>query len=340
MVKKLNKSTQDKGSNKKFLLVVSSIFVVGVLAGLLFANIDKFKTKYVSGQAYYRERIALPPQSVLHIELQDVSKMGAAATVISKDEIEIKGSVPVMFKLPYKTSEIDDRFTYSIRAKIVDSQGNTLFTTDTVNPVITRNAPTENVNVLLRRSFKNNSAQDTNRPRNLSYRFPVKGQYTCDDVNLTVIKYFTPSQVIVELNDEKYTLPFGKEKMGYEIYADSTALLQKSSGEVIFKTGEKTYRCALQSEEVLNPRKHLNQEQSQFSKDMSDALQPLTDEFQKLEQPIEALKTEINNKVEEVLDPIKKEVANLAEPLSALTGDFERIFNSTFDNAKKVFKKV
>ena len=93
----------------------------------------------VSGTLSYRERMALSPEAVAKVSLQDVSLADAPATVIDELEITNPGQVPIPFELSYDTEAIDERMSYHVQAQIFD-RGELLFTSDTHNPVLTRGA--------------------------------------------------------------------------------------------------------------------------------------------------------------------------------------------------------
>jgi putative lipoprotein len=93
-------------------------------------------TLSVSGSISYRERIALSPQSILEVQLVDVSEADAPATVIAEKSITGPGQVPINFELAYDPSSIDERLTYAIQARI--SEGDRLvFINDMHTPVLT-----------------------------------------------------------------------------------------------------------------------------------------------------------------------------------------------------------
>ncbi len=107
------------------------------------------QTAMVSGSVTYRERIALSPEAVVEVSLQDVSRADAAAVELSSMVIPNPGQVPIPFELEYDPAAIDERMTYSIRARIID-RGHLVFTTDTNVPVLTRGAGNEVKLVLVR----------------------------------------------------------------------------------------------------------------------------------------------------------------------------------------------
>jgi uncharacterized lipoprotein YbaY/heat shock protein HslJ len=97
----------------------------------------------VTGTVAYRQRIALPPGAVVHVELIDPSKADAKATVIAEQKIETQGKqVPIPFTLTYDPAQINERNLYQVQAKIMD--GDTLRYRNTqAYPVITRGNPTK-----------------------------------------------------------------------------------------------------------------------------------------------------------------------------------------------------
>ncbi len=104
----------------------------------------------VTGSVFYRERIALPPDAEIIVKLVDVSRADAPAVVLAEQIIVPVGSVPVDFELEYDARQIDDRMSYAVQARI-ESGGRLMFTNTEMIPVITRESPTEGVQVLVHR---------------------------------------------------------------------------------------------------------------------------------------------------------------------------------------------
>ena len=104
----------------------------------------------VTGTVIYRQKIALPPDAVVAVTLADVSRADAPYIVIGQQVIETKGKqVPFPFAIPYDASKIDENHSYTVRATIKDGSGKLLFTSDTVMPVITRDSPTEDIEIVV-----------------------------------------------------------------------------------------------------------------------------------------------------------------------------------------------
>jgi putative lipoprotein len=96
----------------------------------------------VTGTVTYLQRIALPPTAVIKVQLIDVSRADASATVLGEQLITAGGKqVPFAFEIPYDPAKIDQRFSYAVSARIEDG-GKLLFINDQRYAVITRGAPT------------------------------------------------------------------------------------------------------------------------------------------------------------------------------------------------------
>ena len=107
-------------------------------------------TSKVTGSVTYRERIALPPSAVVTVKLVDVSLADAPAVLIAEQVIATAGrQVSFEFALAYDASRIQPSHTYAVQVRIEDG-GKLLFISDTVNRVITRDAPTQ-LDIVVRR---------------------------------------------------------------------------------------------------------------------------------------------------------------------------------------------
>ncbi|WP_237213135.1 YbaY family lipoprotein [Falsiroseomonas oryziterrae] len=106
---------------------------------LLAPGLAAAQSGMIQGTATYRERIALPPGAVLEVELLDISRQGAPAERIAAASVPITKQVPIAFALAYDPARIQDRFTYAVRGEI-RRDGQVLFRTDTIHPVLTRGA--------------------------------------------------------------------------------------------------------------------------------------------------------------------------------------------------------
>jgi putative lipoprotein len=131
--------------------MLKTISALALLLGLvLLAGCGKSSQATVSGTVTYLQRIALPPDAVVTVRIEDVSKADAMAEVIGEQVIHTDGAqVPIPFEVAYDTNQIEENHSYSLRARIEDGAGKLLFTNDTSVPVITRGNPTQDVKVLV-----------------------------------------------------------------------------------------------------------------------------------------------------------------------------------------------
>jgi putative lipoprotein len=93
------------------------------------------------------ESVALPEDAVVQVHVQDTSLGDAPATVMGEQIITNPGQFPISYQVYYNPSQIQANHTYSVSARITDSDGKLLFINDPVIPVIARGNPTENVEI-------------------------------------------------------------------------------------------------------------------------------------------------------------------------------------------------
>lgn len=121
-----------------------------VLAGLLAlaapavaSGQGEGQTPAITGTVTYLQRIALPPEATVRVQLQDVSRADAPATLVAEVAVPTAGKqVPIPFRLPYDAAAVDATHRYHVRATIWVGE-EMLFTSTTATPVITQSAPTE-----------------------------------------------------------------------------------------------------------------------------------------------------------------------------------------------------
>ncbi len=110
--------------------------------------IDAFPA--VTGTIGYLQRIALPDDARIVVQVRDVSRADVAADVIGETTFRSGGKqVPIAFVVPYDPAAIDERHDYSIHVQIRSAAGDLLFVTTTSHRVITRDHPAEDVEVIV-----------------------------------------------------------------------------------------------------------------------------------------------------------------------------------------------
>jgi putative lipoprotein len=97
----------------------------------------------VTGTVNYRHRMALPPDAVVDVSLQDTTLADAPARIVGQTTIATRGAqVPIPFRIDYDPSGIDPSHRYTVRATIT-VDGKVLFNSPTAYPVLTRGAGNE-----------------------------------------------------------------------------------------------------------------------------------------------------------------------------------------------------
>lgn len=104
--------------------------------------LDKpLNTEQVTGTVTYLQRIALPTNAVIQVQLADVSLADAPANVIAEQSINVgQRQVPVPFTLNVDGVKIDPKHAYAVRAKITVG-GELRFVSDRSYPVLTKGNP-------------------------------------------------------------------------------------------------------------------------------------------------------------------------------------------------------
>ena len=117
-----------------------AIVLLGAMI-LVFAGGCGLGDAAVTGTVTYRERIALTPGATLIVQIRDTSYADASAELIAEQVISDPGQVPISFDVDYDPDDIDSRNTYSVSARIEESDGRLAFINDTAYDVITRGNP-------------------------------------------------------------------------------------------------------------------------------------------------------------------------------------------------------
>lgn len=104
----------------------------------------------LTGSVTYRSRIALPPDAVVTVQLLDVSLADAPSETLAEQTIRTdERQVPIPFRLTYDPFDVHPRMRYAVRATVRDGEGRMTWTTDTAYPVLTQNAPMDDVEIEL-----------------------------------------------------------------------------------------------------------------------------------------------------------------------------------------------
>jgi len=125
-------------------------FTLGSIFLSVFFTACSSGSSTVSGTITYLQRIALPDDTVITVQIQDTSLADAPAVVIGEQVIQTDGKqVPFEFEVPYDAKDIQDNHSYTMSVRITDGAGNLLFINDTAIPVITRDNPTQDIEIVV-----------------------------------------------------------------------------------------------------------------------------------------------------------------------------------------------
>lgn len=95
----------------------------------------------ITGSVAYRHRIALPPDAILIVRVQDVARAGAPARQLAEQRIELGGrQVPIPFATTIDRDLIGKKSRITVSARI-EHKGKLLFITDKHYPVATDGQP-------------------------------------------------------------------------------------------------------------------------------------------------------------------------------------------------------
>ncbi len=96
----------------------------------------------LTGTVTYQQRVALPPQALITVQLVDVSVADAPAEIVAQQVITAGGrQAPFNFELTYYLLKIQENHTYAVQARI-EMDGQLTFISTTRYPVLTQGAPT------------------------------------------------------------------------------------------------------------------------------------------------------------------------------------------------------
>ncbi len=129
---RLIKTTARQGGLRQISLLIAAFMI---LSSAIAGAEPNPELVTISGTAAYRQRIAMPPDAVFNVRIEDVSRADAKAVVLA-DVNEVFGArqVPIPFSLTLPRTTIDARQRYSLRATVT-VDGRLRFTTDKHYPV-------------------------------------------------------------------------------------------------------------------------------------------------------------------------------------------------------------
>jgi putative lipoprotein len=101
---------------------IAELFIFGIaplVIGMLAAPAASLAAeRTISGEVFYRERIALPANAVLTVQLADVSLADAPAAIVGKQVVDPAGQVPIKFTISFDPAVIRPNTNYALEARI------------------------------------------------------------------------------------------------------------------------------------------------------------------------------------------------------------------------------
>lgn len=97
------------------------VFALGLLPGLAGCSTPPQPEELpaVTGSATYRERISLPPDAVLEVQLVDITVPGPGERVLHNLTLSPVAQVPVYFRINYDPHRIKPDHIYALKARIL-----------------------------------------------------------------------------------------------------------------------------------------------------------------------------------------------------------------------------
>jgi putative lipoprotein len=91
--------------------------------------------RILSGQVFYRERIALPPEALLEVRLVDASPGHAPTRSLAVTQVKTRHQMPIPYRLLFDDARIQRGHTYALQARIT-VRGKLLFMATTRHAVL------------------------------------------------------------------------------------------------------------------------------------------------------------------------------------------------------------
>ncbi|MCA1299492.1 META domain-containing protein [Stappia indica] len=116
---------------------ITGLLSAALTASLLFSALPAAATEVtVTGALTYRQRVALPPDSMVKVELREISIADQAAPLLAEYQYQADGrQVPLPFEFTIDDSAFQPGHRYAVQGRITQPDGQLLWTTDEVHSV-------------------------------------------------------------------------------------------------------------------------------------------------------------------------------------------------------------
>lgn len=133
----------------RLLRILFGLLLVAVLTVLPGRATAQMGPGAISGVLSVRERVALPGNAVVTVQIAEVGSAGRPGAVIAEQRFTTNNAQPPFrYSISYDPNRIDPNRAYTVQANI-SFGGQIQFTTNQVYRVITGGAPVTDVNILL-----------------------------------------------------------------------------------------------------------------------------------------------------------------------------------------------
>lgn len=115
--------------------VMSVVMLAGGLYGCASGPREPDPDAFITGVAFARERIYVPPGAVFDATLLDVSRLDGPPVALGRQRINPAGTAPFAMHIPYHSARVMPQGRYAVRAQL-SVDGRLLFVTDMIHPVL------------------------------------------------------------------------------------------------------------------------------------------------------------------------------------------------------------
>lgn len=127
--------------------IVSALALVALLV-MLAPTAQAQGTAAVSGTINYRQRISLPANAIVTMQIAEIAS-GRSGVVVAEQKFSTNGAqVPFRFTVNFDPARLNQNAAYTIQGNIT-VDGKVVFTTSSLYRVYTQGNPVSNINVIM-----------------------------------------------------------------------------------------------------------------------------------------------------------------------------------------------
>lgn len=170
-------------------------------------------TTTVSGTVTYRPRIALPPDAVVRVRLEDAGRQDAATAWLAEQMITTDGrQVPIAFELQVADSLLSPTVRYTLRAEIRGDGGALLWTNSAAYELPQPASSQQNVELVVVQNDMGDGPQPSASAAGGSFALDSAAAGPLTGVEWHLVRMQPPDgQSVTLATDEAYTISFGEK---------------------------------------------------------------------------------------------------------------------------------